>query len=95
MDVGADVGLVLLLGFLLFLGGVEYQAFAGWTTGLFLAGIFVLEWGYGILFESLMSGQTPGKRVMKLRLIKWFDPICVLWFLFLNNIRSKGLAFLI
>jgi len=61
---------VFVLGFLLFLGGFKFTGFAGWTMGLFLAGIFVLEWGYGILFESLMSGQTPGKRMMKLRVIK-------------------------
>ncbi len=40
----------------------------------FLAGIifasFVLFWGYFSLFEAFWHGQTPGKRAMKLRVIK-------------------------
>ena len=30
---------------------------------------FVLEWFYGGLFESLWNGQTPGKRLMGLRVL--------------------------
>jgi uncharacterized RDD family membrane protein YckC len=40
----------------------------------FLAGMifinFVIIWGYFALFEGLWHGQTPGKRWMKLRVIK-------------------------
>jgi uncharacterized RDD family membrane protein YckC len=32
---------------------------------------FVVEWGYFILFEWLWQGQTPGKRIMGLRVIAW------------------------
>jgi uncharacterized RDD family membrane protein YckC len=31
---------------------------------------FVIFWGYFALFEAYWKGQTPGKRVMKLRVIK-------------------------
>ena len=31
---------------------------------------FVIFWGYFALFEALWHGQTPGKRVMQLRVIK-------------------------
>ena len=31
---------------------------------------FLLYWGYFALFEAFWHGQTPGKRVMKLRVIK-------------------------
>jgi hypothetical protein len=31
---------------------------------------FLLLWGYFALFEAFWHGQTPGKRVMKLRVIK-------------------------
>lgn len=30
--------------------------------GLFLLGVFLLEWFYPVLFEVYMHGQTPGKR---------------------------------
>ncbi len=40
----------------------------------FIAGIifvvFLIIWGYFALFEAFWQGQTPGKRVMKLRVIK-------------------------
>jgi uncharacterized RDD family membrane protein YckC len=40
----------------------------------FVAGIiffyFLLYWGYFSLFEAFRNGQTPGKRVMKIRVIK-------------------------
>jgi uncharacterized RDD family membrane protein YckC len=38
--------------------------------GVFLVLIFVIEWGYGSLFEGLWNGQTPGKRIFKLRVLK-------------------------
>lgn len=31
---------------------------------------FILFWGYYIVFETLWRGQTPGKRLMKVRVIK-------------------------
>lgn len=31
---------------------------------------FVLDWGYSMLFETLWRGQTPGKRVMGLRVLR-------------------------
>ena len=40
----------------------------------FIAGIilayFLLFWGYFSLFEAFRNGQTPGKRVLKIRVIK-------------------------
>ncbi len=40
----------------------------------FVAGIilvyFLLYWGYFSLFEAFRNGQTPGKRVLKIRVIK-------------------------
>jgi len=40
------------------------------SQGLWLILLFVLDWGYGVLFESLWSGQTPGKRALGLRVVK-------------------------
>ena len=40
------------------------------SQGLWLVLLFVLDWGYGVLFESLWNGQTPGKRALGLRVVK-------------------------
>lgn len=37
--------------------------------GLVLVLYFVLDWFYGGLFEALWNGQTPGKRLLRLRVI--------------------------
>ncbi|EDM25831.1 hypothetical protein LNTAR_01452 [Lentisphaera araneosa HTCC2155] len=39
------------------------------STGLFLVAIFVLWWFYPVLFEVLHQGMTPGKRIMKIRVL--------------------------
>ncbi|MFD0724976.1 RDD family protein [Lysobacter brunescens] len=38
-------------------------------AGVYLIAYFVIFWAYPILFEVLWDGQTPGKRVMSLRVI--------------------------
>jgi uncharacterized RDD family membrane protein YckC len=41
-----------------------------WATAfLFLLG-FLFQWGYFALFEAFWNGQTPGKRLLKLRVIQ-------------------------
>ena len=32
--------------------------------------VFLLKWGYFLAFETWMIGQTPGKRIMKIRVVK-------------------------
>ena len=41
-----------------------------WLVAGFILLNFVMVWGYFALFESFWQGQTPGKRIMKLRVIK-------------------------
>jgi uncharacterized RDD family membrane protein YckC len=38
-------------------------------VGLYLLVLFLLMWFYPVLFEVLRDGQTPGKKVMRLRVI--------------------------
>jgi uncharacterized RDD family membrane protein YckC len=45
------------------LGQIGFVAAAG------LAAYFVLDWFYGGLFETFWNGQTPGKRLLQLRVI--------------------------
>jgi len=43
---------------------------SGIPIGIWLVGFFLVEWGYGAVFEGYMNGQTPGKKALRLRVIK-------------------------
>ena len=52
-------------------GDRAMQTLAGkWFIASLIFIFFLLIWGYFALFEAFWRGQTPGKRVMKLRVIK-------------------------
>ena len=42
---------------------------AGYSTGVMLTLAFLLEWGYFVLLETLMGGQSIGKRAFGLRVV--------------------------
>ena len=42
---------------------------AGLTSFILLVTSFLLDWFYGMIWETMWSGQTPGKRVFSLRVI--------------------------
>lgn len=42
----------------------------GIGTGMLLLGLFLIEWFYGVLFETYLSGQTPGKKLLSLRVVR-------------------------
>lgn len=68
----------LLLGILLFLGAYVNNSFIVYLSGLFgnwlgaIGGIivFALFWGYYMIFEITTNGQSPGKYLLRLRVIK-------------------------
>lgn len=43
---------------------------AGLGGGFFLIFLFVIEWLYPVLFEVFSRGQTPGKKLLKISVIK-------------------------
>ncbi len=43
---------------------------SGIPIGIWLVGFFLVEWWYGAFFEGYMNGQTPGKKALRLRVIK-------------------------
>jgi uncharacterized RDD family membrane protein YckC len=52
------------------LGGLAgAEGLSGVGAGLWLALGFAVEWGYFVLLESLMNGQSVGKRAMRLRVV--------------------------
>lgn len=41
-----------------------------WMVALLILLGFLVYWGYFVLFETWMNGQTPGKRYMKIRVVQ-------------------------
>src|SRR3954470_16959128 len=41
-----------------------------WALAVMVLVQFVILWGYYLLFEGLRDGQTPGKRLLKLRAVR-------------------------
>lgn len=66
IDFALRLGAMFVLGFAL--------SFTSFITGFLAPGVlllcwFVMEWFYGGLFETFWNGQTPGKRVMGIRVL--------------------------
>ncbi|MCX4243949.1 RDD family protein [Paraliomyxa miuraensis] len=70
IDLLIKAAVLIVLGGLLVVGGVKYDQLTGWSMGVYAVVAFAMEWGYNVLFESLTSGRTPGKRVLRLRVVK-------------------------
>jgi uncharacterized RDD family membrane protein YckC len=71
------VALTTIVGFFL---GMPLGLSGGTMMGTFLVAWFATTWLYCALFESFMHGQTPGKKMMKLRVLRtngtpigWFE----------------------
>lgn len=62
-------GLVLFVLGVLLRGTLSEAVFRA-SLGVLLVVAFLLEWGYFVLFETLMDGRTPGKRLLRLRVIR-------------------------
>ena len=67
IDLGIRVGVGILSVFALGLLGIVAGNAA---FGLLLLFWFVLEWFYGGLFETFWNGQTPGKRMTGIRVLR-------------------------
>jgi uncharacterized RDD family membrane protein YckC len=65
------IGVFLAIELLMYLAtgghGWSAKAIAGGGGLLFL---FLIEWGYFVIFEGWWNGTTPGKRLLKLRVVK-------------------------
>jgi uncharacterized RDD family membrane protein YckC len=74
---GAAVFILVLVFTLLLSGSVGHAVTASanagptkWTIAIIIAIPFLLEWGYFTLFEAFWHGQTPGKRIMRIRVMQ-------------------------
>ena len=41
-----------------------------WVTAIVIFLLFLLQWGYFTLFEAFWNGQTPGKKIARIRVIQ-------------------------
>jgi uncharacterized RDD family membrane protein YckC len=62
------------------------QEMSKWTIAIMIVVIFLLFTGYFIFFEWLWNGQTPGKRLMKLRVIREDGRPITLWEVIARNL---------
>lgn len=46
------------------------EQFGVWLVAAFIFLVFLVQWGYFTLFETIWGGQTPGKRLVKIRVVR-------------------------
>lgn len=62
--------IVAAIGFILALGGLAGgESLAQASMGIVLFVLWLIDWTYYVLFETLWSGRTPGKKALSLRVI--------------------------
>ena len=70
IDTLARGGVLLVFGLLLGLSSaVDHDAAGGLKNGLLLVLFFLLEWGYFVACEMLLSGRSLGKKALGLRVV--------------------------
>lgn len=47
-----------------------FSSASTWTQAMMVLAVFTVYWGYFAVFETIWSGQTPGKRIMRLRVVR-------------------------
>jgi len=68
------LGLVSIYLLIVFFILMAFGTLPAYTTFWFVAFLFILaflvHWGYFVFFETLYQGQTPGKKLMKIRVVQ-------------------------
>ncbi len=63
--------ILLILGGTFLIAGAFRSAFGStWTLALLILAVFMVFFGYFAIFEAVWNGQTPGKRITHIRVIK-------------------------
>lgn len=74
IDVALIVAAMFVLALAATMGGLTAVAvggaFGSLGVALLVFGMFVAQWGYFFLFETLGGGQTPGKRIAGIRVVR-------------------------
>jgi uncharacterized membrane protein SpoIIM required for sporulation/uncharacterized RDD family membrane protein YckC len=67
----ALIALMIMAAWLLLMApGMRYLGEGSWVLAIGLIVTFAIMWGYYVLFEGLRDGQTPGKRMLRLRVVQ-------------------------
>jgi hypothetical protein len=64
-----------------------------WAAAVTILLIFALYWGYFVAFETLWNGQTPGKRIMRLRVVREDGRPVRFFEVFVRNLLRLALDF--
>src|SRR2546423_1521016 len=90
-----QVGLILVV--FVFAGAfTDWKLFASinvWAAALTVLAVFAIYWGYFVVFETLWSGQTPGKRMMRLRVVREDGRPVRFFEVFVRNLLRLALDF--
>ena len=70
IQISVILGIAIISGAWSLIGGARFSGLGTWTAAAPVFLIFLLFWGYHIVFEMLWNGQTPGKRAVRLRILK-------------------------
>ncbi len=70
IDLLVRAGIFLVVESVLVFGTGLHVASGGIMTGGTLIALFLLEWAYFVAFEAAWNGTTPGKRALRLRVVK-------------------------
>jgi uncharacterized membrane protein SpoIIM required for sporulation/uncharacterized RDD family membrane protein YckC len=70
IDAGIIMAILIGIWLLGVAPGIGLLAEGAWVLAIGLFASFALFWGYYVLFEGLRDGQTPGKRLLKLRVVQ-------------------------
>jgi uncharacterized RDD family membrane protein YckC len=71
LDLFVRAAILLLLEIVLVLAtGEHLRVSKAVVSGGTLLALFLIEWGYYVLCETMWNGTTPGKRALKLRVVK-------------------------
>ena len=68
IQVGLGFVVLILAG--AFNSGGLFSSMGVWAAAITVLVIFAIYWGYFVVFETLWNGQTPGKRIMRLRVVR-------------------------
>lgn len=68
IDLMIRFGILLVVGLVMALVDVA-TGLDGMSMGALMVFYFVLDWFYYVLFETIWSGRSPGKRALKLRVV--------------------------
>ena len=66
----AGCALLLLGAWLIYGADLFAVELDSWLVAMGLVTLFLIQYGYAILFDLFMRGQTPGKRLFSLRVIR-------------------------